>query len=93
MATPKRTRPPMRVITSSGLHLLRNLSDADAMTVARHDNAVRKYLYTGDHGDLDEFDGVRVAGHRLETDLDWLDLLALTGEIRFEDIYDQEFDQ
>ena len=93
MATPKRTRTPMRVISRRGLVLVPNLSDADASTAARHDNAVRKYLYTGDHGDLDEFDGVSVAGHVLETDLDWLDLLALTGEIRFEDIYDQEFDQ
>src|SRR5947199_84058 len=57
-------RPPMRAITTAGVVALPRLTDDEARLVARHDNAVRKYLYTGDHADLDEFDGVAVAGHR-----------------------------
>ena len=90
MNVQKSHRPAMRAVTRGGTVLLPDLTDAEATLVARHDNAVRKYLYTGDHTDLEEFDGMTVAGHQLETDLDELDRYALRGEIRFEDIYDQE---
>ena len=90
MNSQKDPRPAMRAVTRGGPVLLPDLTDEQATLVARHDNAVRKYLYTGDHTDLGQFDGVTVDGHQLETDLDELDRYALTGEIRFEDIYDQE---
>ncbi len=78
----------MRAITRQGLVLLAGLSDSDASLVGRHDNAVRRYLDTGDDSGLDEFDDVTVAGHELETSLDALDFYALINEIRFEDIYE-----
>ena len=82
-------RPPMRAITRQGLVLLPGLSDSDASLVGRHDNAVRRYLDTGDDSDLQEFDDVTVAGHELETSLDALDFYALINDIRFEDIYEE----
>ncbi len=82
------SRPAMRAITRQGVVLLPGLTDSDASLVGRHDNAVRRYLDTGDDGGLDEFDGVTVAGHELETSLDALDFYALINDIRFEDIYE-----
>lgn len=83
-------RRPMRAVTTDGLLSLGRLNDGEASVVARHDNAVRKYLYTGDSSDLDEFTGVVIAGHLLETRLDELDLLGHVGEINFWDIYGEE---
>ncbi len=82
-------RAPMRAVTRAGLVLIPDLSDEQASLVGRHDNAVRRYLDTGDDSDLEEFDGVTVAGHELETSLDALDFYALINEIRFEDIYEE----
>ncbi len=79
----------MRAITRQGLVLLPGLSDSDASLVGRHDNAVRRYLDTGDDTDLQEFEEITVAGHELETSLDALDYYALINEIRFEDIYEE----
>ncbi len=82
-------RPPMRAVTRQGLVLLSGLSDDDASLVGRHDNAVKRYLDTGDDSGLEEFDGVTVAGYELETSLDVLDFYAFVNDIRFEDIYEE----
>jgi hypothetical protein len=78
---------PMRAITRSGLMTVGGLSPSEASAVGRHDNAVRRYLDTGSADDLEEFEGVVIQGHELETSPDALDWYALTNDIRFEDIY------
>ncbi len=83
------SRPAMRAITRQGVVLLPGLSDDDASLVGRHDNAVRRYLDTGDDSALTEFEGVTVAGYELETSPDALDWYALINDIRFEDIYEE----
>ncbi len=80
-------RPPMRAVTRTGLVLISDLSDEQASVVGRHDNAVKRYLDTGDDSALTEFEGV--AGHELETDLDALDWLALAAAIDFLEIYEE----
>ncbi len=79
----------MRAVTRTGLVLIPDLSDEDASLVARHDNAVKRYLDTGDDTALADFRGVTVAGHGLETDLDALDWLGLAGAIDFLEIYEE----
>ncbi len=79
----------MRAVTRQGLQSLSDLSDEEASLVGRHDNAVKRYLDTGDDSDLQQFDGVTVAGVELETSLDALDFYAFVNDIRFEDIYEE----
>ncbi len=82
-------RAPMRTVTRTGLVLIPDLSDEQASVVGRHDNAVKRYLDTGDDSALTQFKGVTVAGHELETDLDALDWLALAAAIDFLEIYEE----
>lgn len=56
--------------------------------LARHANAVRRYLETEDASGLDEFRGRRVAGLVLETDIDQLEDLARRGEFQWLDLYE-----
>ena len=58
-----------------------------AAVVAAYWNAVSRFLETGDTRLLTKFEGKTVAGHVLETDLDVLEDLALSGGLQFEDIY------
>ena len=83
------TRPDMRVLTTRGLEMLGGLSDADASTVGRHWNAVRRYLEYGSEADLQDFEGTTVAGRFLEIDPDVIEWHAIRGDVRFESIYDE----
>jgi hypothetical protein len=76
-----------------------DLSDSDATAVARHWNAVRRFLETVEDADLSEFQAAELRGidpetgrhvvARLETDPDAIELLAQRGEVTFESIYDE----
>jgi len=58
-----------------------------AGAVSAHWQAVTRFLETGDQNALAPFRDKSVAGHRLETDPDVLERLALSGPLQFEDIY------
>jgi hypothetical protein len=83
----------LRVVSSEGV-VGRPVRGSRARSlVANHANAVRRYL-DGDDPDgegLDRFVGRRVAGVKLETDLDRLDELQRRGE--FDDFLDLYLDR
>jgi hypothetical protein len=60
----------------------------DASIVARHWNAVKHFLATGETERLTRFRRVSVAGRRLETDPAAVENWARRGELDFEDIYE-----
>jgi hypothetical protein len=66
-------------------------SAREATLISEYDNAVRRYVYTGDPSDLARFKGrsITVNGEKIEflTDLRQLDRLAHAGELSFESIY------
>jgi hypothetical protein len=68
-------------------------TDADASEIGSYWNAVRRYRRTGDDSDLWPFESEQIAGHAWETDLDAIDFWAATGELDFEDIYEDIQDQ
>ena len=80
----------LRVITTEGIKLVAGLSPATRSLVAKHHNAVRTYLQTGDTHALDEFRGVRVDGHELETRARALDWWGQTDELSYESIYEEQ---
>jgi hypothetical protein len=59
-----------------------------ATVAAKHANAVRKFVETGDASDLRKFRGKSVGGEHLATDPGTIKRLAHRGELDFEDIYD-----
>lgn len=63
-------------------------SSRDAGIVARHWNAVKHFLGTGDTRRVARFRRASVAELRLETDPDAIERWARRGELDFEDIYD-----
>lgn len=90
------SRAPVRVLTTEGLQVVTGLGDSEASAVARHWNAVRRYLEQGDESGLAEFEDRVVGrtpqlpgGHRLETDPSVIEWHAVRGEVRFESIYDE----
>lgn len=95
-------RPAIRVLTRDGVQVVTGLSADDRADVARHWNAVRRYLETGDETGLSAFDDHLVGaielphqpnvvrgGHRLETDPSVIEWHAVRGDVRFESIYDE----
>lgn len=58
-----------------------------ASIIARHWNAVKRFLVTGDVAVLRPFIGKRVGGRVLMTDPDTIEEEARRGEVAFEDIY------
>ena len=62
-----------------------------ASLISEYDNAVRRYVYTGNSSDLARFRGrfISANGEKIEllTDLRQLDKLARSGELSFESIY------
>jgi hypothetical protein len=84
-----RARPPIRVLTTTGIRFLTGLTVGEARTVGQHWNAVRAYLEYGDHSKLLPFVAVDIAGHILETDPAVIDWYAIRGEVAFESIYDE----
>ena len=93
------SRHPIRILSTRGLVYLADLTDQDATTVGRHWNAIRRYLETGEDGDLADLEGAQVRGFdieagrpvvaRLETDPDAIESHALRGDVSFESIYDE----
>ncbi len=95
-------RPAIRVLTRDGVQVVTGLTANDRAEVARHWNAVRRYLETGDETGLRAFDDHRVGaielphqpdvalgGYRLETDPSVIEWHAVRGDVRFESIYDE----
>ncbi len=85
--TAKRRPEQIRVVSTTGVHLVPRLSKTTRSVVAGHHNAIRRYLNTGDAKALEPFEGISVAGHELETRTNALDWWGLTGELSYESIY------
>lgn len=70
---------------------VRVTNSRDATRVARHSNAVRKYVLYGDDSDLKRFDGktLRASGktYAFATDKAAINRLARAGAVSFMDIY------
>jgi hypothetical protein len=77
----------MQVLSEDGLRTIEVRGSRAASRLSAHANAVREYIYTGDASRLEGFDGMRVGGVELETDLNRIDEWARRGELSFEDIY------
>lgn len=80
---------PVRVLTRRGLEFVEGLSRQESTVVGQHWNAVRRYLESGEDRGLTRFDGVRVGGYQLETDIDAIEWHAVRGDVSFESIYDE----
>ncbi len=78
----------LHVGTTRGDMVLTVRGSRAASTVGRHANAVKEYLEHGDPSALAEFEGKRIAGHALETDLDALDEQARAGEWDWLQLYE-----
>lgn len=63
-------------------------SSREASIVSDYWHAVKHFLGTGDTQRIDRFEGIQVAGRRLETDPDAIEFWAHRGELDFEDIYE-----
>jgi len=76
----------MRILTRDGV-LDVEFPDADERSLlGRYWNEVRLFL-EGRPSDLEQFEGARVAGHRLETDPDWIEAWGESGVLDFDEIY------
>ena len=78
---------PVRVLTTEGPKDLVLRGSRVTSTIARHWNAIHRFLGTGDSEPLEPFHGKRVAGYTLETDPDAIERQAHRGELEFEDLY------
>ncbi len=84
---------PMHAVTSRGPVAIDVRDSRSAAKIARHSNAVRRYVYTGDTSELRKYRRAAIhsnkQGVRLASDLDLyvLDLHARAGELSFEHIY------
>jgi hypothetical protein len=78
-------------VTPDGLTVVETRDSRAATLVAEYDQAVQKFLATGDASALERFKGkvLRAGGKRYPfvTDLDMLETLGRRGEISFESIY------
>jgi hypothetical protein len=88
MTSGRRDGAPVRVLTTSGVEFLQGLTPEEASTVGGHWNAIRRYLDYGDASALPPFEGARVGGRLLETDLAIVELRAILGDVTFESIYE-----
>ena len=83
----------MRVPSPFGAELREVKDSRTASQVAKYENAVKTYLYTGDDSQLRRFRGKYFRSNRLQyrfiTDTDILDRLAEFGVLEFESIYTQ----
>ena len=78
---------PMRVVSTEGMIEVIVRGSVVASLNARHANAVKHYLNTGDVSVLLPFEGKKVAGRVLETDPDKLDELGRRGYLDWLSIY------
>ena len=83
----------MRVPTLYGLDDIEIKHSKTATRLAKYENAVRTYLYTGDESLLRAFRGKYFRSNRIQyrfiTDTEILDKLADFDELSFESIYTQ----
>lgn len=96
---PTTSRSSTRVLSTTGVVFLPNLSASDRSLAARHWNAVRRYLETGDDTALRTLEQRAVVGRNggaegvggveLEFRLNRIEYHAFRGDVRFEAIYDE----
>ena len=79
----------MRILIADGVGWVTPRGEAEASDIGTYWNAVRRYRRTGDDSGLWPYEGMQIAGHTLETDPDVIDYWAATGELDFEDIYEE----
>lgn len=79
----------MNVLSTDGHVTVVVRGSRSASLIAEHANAIQRYLGTGDTSVLSPFEGKRVAGLILQTDPDTIEAFAISGELDFEDIYDE----
>jgi hypothetical protein len=76
----------MRVLTREGIVDIEVGDELERSALGSYWNDVRLYL-EGRPYDLRQYAGVVVAGHVLETDVEWIEYWADSGELEFEEIY------
>ncbi len=79
---------PVFVLTKEGLKPLVPHGSRVTSLVAKHWNAVQRFLATGEEDVLRRFHGKRVAGYELETDPDVIEREGHRGALEFEDLYE-----
>ncbi len=79
---------PVLVLTKEGLKPLVPHGSRVTSLVAKHWNAVQRFLATGEEDVLQRFRGKRVAGYELETDPDVIEREGHRGELEFEELYE-----
>ncbi|MBB5156607.1 hypothetical protein BJ970_004141 [Saccharopolyspora phatthalungensis] len=93
-------RRTLRVVTTEGIVTVSGLRKKDRSTVARHWNAIGRYLDSGKTDSLSKFDGKMIGGYKkdgedvpkyeLETRLDPLDDYENTNHINVDSIYEKD---
>jgi hypothetical protein len=84
-----RIRRRMRIETTEGSVVAVIPSSTQASLNARHANAIKRYLETGDSRRLARFRKKTVAGYTLETDPNVLDARARADDIDTQDLYER----
>jgi len=88
VAEPERRDDMWVLIEDEGPIVVEMYTDEEASTLGSYWNAVGRYRDNGDTSRLVDFEGVTIAGHRLETDTDEIDFWASRGELSFDSIYE-----
>lgn len=89
-------RRPMRVVTTDGIRTVDGLRKRDRSIVAKHWNAIGRYLDRGKTDSLSKYDGATIGGYdgvpmyELETRLDPLDDYQNLGDIDVDSIYEKD---
>jgi hypothetical protein len=82
-----RRRRRMLIPTTRGAIPVTIHGSKQASQLGRYMSAVGNYLRSGNTDALEEFEGRRLAGHRLITDPDTLSSLARAGALQLDEIY------
>jgi hypothetical protein len=77
----------MWILRPGVLELVRVTDRYERSLVASYWNAIRRYLNTGDDFNIRQFEGVRITGRRLLTDLAEIEEWARHGDFDFDSIY------
>lgn len=76
----------MRILTREGISDVEVVDPLERSALGSYWNDVRLYLEGKPH-DLGQYQGVVAGGYVLETDVEWIEYWADSGELEFEDIY------
>jgi hypothetical protein len=89
LRSPRRGGKTMLVLTTGGVTEVPHLSKTERTRVAKHWNAVRHYLETGDTKRLYRYESKTVGdpAHELETRTNTIDFLSMTEPFDFESVY------